>query len=68
MFVSDKPLQPSIMFADKARAQPSEAEFQMLHSRVGPWPGRKDARQEGCQAGRMPGRKDAKHGGRKIDW
>ncbi len=32
-----KPFQPSLMFAGKAGAYPSEAP-QVLHSRVGSWP------------------------------
>jgi hypothetical protein len=34
-FVPGKPFRPSLMFASKARTYPSEALFQVLHSRVG---------------------------------
>jgi hypothetical protein len=37
-FVPGKPFQPSLMFAGRAEAYPSEALSQMLHSRVGSWP------------------------------
>jgi hypothetical protein len=35
VFVPGKPFQPSLVFAGKAGAYPSESTFQVLHSKVG---------------------------------
>jgi len=37
MFVPDNPFQPSPMFADKARAYPSEPTFRYSTNRAGSW-------------------------------
>jgi len=36
MFVPDKPFQPSVMFAGKAGAYPSEVPYRCPHTKVGP--------------------------------
>jgi hypothetical protein len=38
VFVPSNPFQPSLMFADKARAYPSEPPFRYSTNRAGSWP------------------------------